>query len=88
MQFYQQIPIISISGSAKKKHFHLSILKFNGKELDKNEKLDQIEHVANNVYENLSDNDLDFNEVCNPNVREIRRDFCSADFIVLYNNEF
>ena len=29
-----------------------------------------------------------FNEVYNPNVREIRRDFSSAAFIVLYNDIF
>ena len=29
---------------------------------------------------------MDFNEVYNPNVREISRDFFSADFIVLYRD--
>ena len=73
---------------SKKKHFHLSILKLHQKERRKDEKLDQIRRVVNNVYEDLRDNDLYFNEIYNPNVWEIRRDFLSADFIVLYNDEF
>lgn len=71
---------------SKNKHFHLSILKLNQQELGKYEKIDQIRNAANDVYENLSDNDMDFNEVYNPNVREISRDFFSADFIVLYRD--
>ena len=72
---------------SKQKHFHLSILKLGEQKLEKYEKIEQIRHVANDVYEDLSDNDRDFNYVYNPNVREISRDFFSVDYIVLYRDE-
>ena len=73
---------------SKNEHFHLNILKLKQGELGKDEKLEQIREAANDVYEELSDNDSFFNEVYNPNVREIRRDFSSAAFIVLCNDIF
>ena len=73
---------------SKNEHFHLNVLKLKQCEFGKDEKLEQIREAANDVYEELSANDFFFNEVCNPNVREIRRDFSSAAFIVLYNDIF
>ena len=55
---------------SKNKHFHLSILKFNQQETGKYEKLNEIRNVANDVYEDLSDNNRYFNQVYNPNVRK------------------
>ena len=72
---------------SKNKHVHLSILKLNQEKLGKYEKLDEIREIANCVYKDLSDNDYDFNDVYNLNVREITRDFYSADFIVLYGEK-
>ena len=66
----------------------MNILKLKQGEIGKDEKLEQIREAANDVYEEHSDNDSFFNEVYNPNVREIRRDFYSAAFIVPYNDIF
>ena len=66
----------------------MNVLKLKQCEFGKDEKLEQIREAANDVYEELSANDFFFNEVYNPNVREIRRDFSSAAFIVLYNDIF
>ena len=54
--------------------------------LEKNEKVEEIENAANNVYEDLSDNDSFFNRIYNPNVREIRKGFYDVEYIVLYND--
>ena len=70
---------------SKNENFYLNILKLKQCKLEK-DKIEQIREAANDVYEELGDNDSFFNEVYNPNVREIKRDFSSADFIVLYND--
>ena len=49
--------------------------------------LEETENAANNVYEDLSDNDSFFNQIYNPNVCIIRKGFYDVEYIVLYNDD-
>ena len=71
---------------SKNGHFHLRIRIHKGE--IKDDELEKICKSANNVYEYLSDNGLHFNELYNPNVRLITKDWLTADFILLYKDIF
>ena len=76
--------------SKENKHFHF-VYRYQKDELDTDKKIQKVDKklcdCTNNNYEEISEDDFDFNDVYNPASCFIYKDRFMADIIVLYQDK-